>query len=240
MNPPLLLIPLAIEWVILVTTLAPIVLVGRFTNRANLGITIWFATFLSAGFATLIAIGISVWGYVQTVESLNYSEFGSPTWWLELLMSFAPWFALAVGGVTLALVNQRIEPMLNTARAVTPLLNLSKIPMRTFFGVAVSTVELPFAYAFATGNEILLSNFVINHLSKDELDAVLWHEFYHVRRKHFWLKRLARIIRVLSPRIAASRALVSEIEKLIEYSADAFAITKTDLQTVELARKLFS
>lgn len=239
MNPPLLLIPLAIEWVILVTTLAPLILVGRFSKRANVGILVWFATLLSAGFAMLVAIGVSFWGYTQTVQSLNDSEFGSQNWWLELLLSFAPWIVLAVGGVTLALVNQRIEPMLNTATAVTPLLNLSKVPMRSFFGVPVSTVELPFAYALATGSEILLSSFVIDHLSKAELEAVLWHEYYHVRRKHFWLKSLARVIRVLSPRIAASRALVSEIDKLIEYSADAYAITKTDLQTVELARKLF-
>ena len=239
MNPPLLLIPLAIEWVILVTTLAPIVLVGRFSNHANLGIAIWFATFLSAGFATLIAIGVSVWGYVKTVESLNYSELGSHTWWLELLMSFAPWLALALGGVTLALVNLRLEPMLNKARAVTPLLNLSKIPMLNFHGVPVSTVELPFAYALATGKEIVLSNFVVEHLSENELEAVLWHEFYHVRRNHFWIKRLARLIRVLSPRLAASSALVNEVEKLIEISADAFAITKTDRPTVMMARKLF-
>jgi Zn-dependent protease with chaperone function len=239
-NPPLLLIPLAIEWVILVTTLAPIVLVGRFTNRANLGIAIWFATFLSAGFATLIAIGVAVWGYFQTVESLNYSEFGSHTWWLEFLFSFAPWIALALGGVTLALVNQRLEPMLQTAKDVKPLLTLSKVPFLNFHGVSVSTVELPFAYALATGKEILLSRFVISHLSNTELDAVLWHEFYHVRRNHFWIKRLARLIRLLSPRLAASSALVSEVEKLIEISADAFAITNTDRQTVEMARKLFS
>ena len=240
MNPPLLLIPLAIEWIILVTTLAPIVLVGRFTNRPNLGIAIWFATFLSAGFATLIAIGVAVWGYFQTVQSLNYSELGSRNWWLELLLSFTPWVALALGGVTLALVNLRLEPMLNKARAVTPLLNLSKIPTLNFHGVPVSTVELPFAYALATGKEILLSNFVVNHLSDNELDAVLWHEFYHVRRNHFWIKRLAMFIRVLSPRLAASSTLVSEVEKLIEISADAFAFTKTDRPTVEAARKLFS
>lgn len=240
MNPPLLLIPLAIEWVILVTTLAPIVLVGRFTNIANLGIAIWFATFLSAGFATLIAIGVAVWGYFQTVQSLNYSELGSRNWWLELLLSFTPWLALALGGVTLALVNQRLEPMLNKAKAVAPLLNLSKVPMLNFHGVPVSTVELPFAYALATGKEILLSNFVVKHLSENELDAVLWHEFYHVRRNHFWIKRLARLIRVLSPRLAASSALVTEVEKLIEISADEFAITKSDRPTVQMARKLFS
>ena len=240
MNPPLLLIPLAIEWVILVTTLAPLVLVGRFANRANLGIAIWFVTFLSAGFATVIAVGVSVWGYAQTVSSLNDSEFGSRGWWFELFLSFAPWIALALGGVTLALVNLRLEPMLNTARAVTPLLNLSKAPMRDFHGVPVSTVELPFAYALATSKEILLSNFVVTHLSENELEAVLWHEFYHVRRNHFWIKRLARLINLMSPRLSASSALVTEIEKLLEISADVFAITMTDRPIVEAARKLFN
>lgn len=240
MNPPLLLIPLAIEWVILVTTLAPHVFVGRFANRPNLGIAIWFAAFLSAGIATLIAVGISIWGYAHTFNSLNDSELGSSSWWLALLLSFAPWITLALGGISLALVNQRLEPIIQTAKDVQPLLNLSKVPLMNFFGVPVSTVEVPFAYAFATSKEILLSKFVVDHLSKTELDAVLWHEYYHVRKYHFWLKRLARLIRVLSPRIAASRALVTEVEKLIEISADAFASSKTNRPTVELARKLFS
>jgi Zn-dependent protease with chaperone function len=130
--------------------------------------------------------------------------------------------------------------MLNTARAVTPLLNLSKAPMRDFHGVPVSTVELPFAYALATSEEILLSNFVVTHLSENELEAVLWHEFYHVRRNHFWIKRLARLINLMSPRLSASSALVTEIEKLLEISADVFAITMTDRPIVEAARKLFN
>lgn len=240
MNPPLLLIPLAIEWVILVTTLAPLILVDRFSRFPNLGITIWFATFLSAGFATLTALVVSVWGYAHTVEALNNSEFGSRTWWFALALSFAPWIALAVGGISLALVNQRLEPMIHSAKQVTPLLNLSKTPLLNFLGVSVSTVELPFAYALATGKEILLSRFVVDHLSKNELDAVLWHELYHVRRNHFWIKRLARLIRLFSPKLAASRALVTEVEKLIEISANAFAISKTNRPTVEIARNLFS
>lgn len=239
MNAPLLLIPLAIEWVILVTTLAPLILVGRFSNRPRTGIAIWFTTFLSAGSATAIAIGVSIWAYTDTVSALSRKPFGGEDWFVVLVVSFAPWLALAVGGVSLALINQKIEPLVETAKHVKPLLNLSKTPMQNFMGVPVSTVELPFAYALATNREILISKFAVDHLSRDELDAVLWHEVCHVREKHFAMKQLARLIRDLSPALTASRALVGEVERFVEIAADMHALKKVTAPTLRLARKLF-
>ena len=239
MNAPLLIIPLAIEWVILVTTLAPVMLVGRFATRPRIGLTIWFATFLSAGLATITSVLIAFWAYTDTVSSLTREEFGGASWLTVLLISFAPWLALAAGGVSLALINQRIEPLVQTANQVKPLLDLSKSPLEDFMNVPVFTVDLPFAYALATNQEILISSYAINHLSKDELNAVLWHEYCHVKQKHFALKQLAKFIREVSPRLAASRALVTEVQRLIEIAADQSALNNVSLATLQRARSFF-
>ena len=240
MNAPLLLIPLAIEWVILVTTIAPLLLVGRFRSRPRIGILVWFTTFLTAGASVLIAVFVALWAYTDTVSALSRDEIGSGRWVIALLVSFAPWIALAVGGISLALVNQKLEPLVKASKEVKPLLDLSKSPFEDFMGVPVSTVDLPFAYALATSKEILISRFAVDHLSKDELAAVLWHELCHVREKHFALKRLARLILALSPILAASRALVQEIEILVEIAADNFALKRVSSPTLTLARSLFT
>ncbi len=240
MNAPLLVIPLALEWIILVTTLAPMVLPKRFDSRPQLGIAIWFSTFLSAGVATVLAIASAIWAYSDTLIALNSNEFGNEKWYLALIVSFGPWLALAVGGITLALINIKLEPMFESAREIVPLLDLGKKPLMNFMGTPVAVVQLPFVYALATNREILISQFALDHLSKNELDAVLWHELGHVKYKHFALKRLARLIAALSSRLAASRALVSEVERLCEIAADKYALKKVTAPTLRLARKLFT
>ena len=240
MNAPLLVIPLALEWIILVTTLAPMVLPKRFDSRPQLGIAIWFSTFLSAGVATVLAIASAIWAYSDTLIALNSNEFGNENWYLALIVSFGPWLALAVGGITLALINIKLEPMFESAREIVPLLDLGKKPLMNFMGTPVAVVQLPFAYALATNREILISQFALDHLSKNELDAVLWHELGHVKYKHFALKRLARLIAALSSRLAASRAMVAEVERLCELAADKYALKKVTAPTLRLARKLFT
>jgi Zn-dependent protease with chaperone function len=237
---PLLLIPLAVEWVILLTTLTPILLVNKFVTRPRLGIAIWFVAFIAAGAALILALFIAIWGYADTVNALSQEEFGGEDWGIALAISFAPWIALAIGGVSLALINQKLEPLALAAREVKPLLHQSKAPLMNFMGVSVATVELPFAYAFATNREILISKFAVENLTQKELEAVLWHELCHVKQKHFVIKRLSRLIRELSPALAASGVLVSEVEKLTELAADSFALQHVDRATLFRARQLFA
>lgn len=239
MKAPLLLIPLAVEWVIVATTLAPILLTNKFRNSPVLGICVWLIAFLSAGLATIAALAISIWAYLETLAALRADAFGSADWLTALAFSFAPWVALAVGGISLALINLRLEPMIANAKEIAPLLAMSKKPLMNFMGTKVFQVELPFAFALSTNRDIVISKFAIDHLSKDELDAVLWHEIGHVKMKHFAIKRLSRIIRVLSPKIAASRALVTEVEELCEIAADKYALKKVNAPTLKVARSLF-
>jgi beta-lactamase regulating signal transducer with metallopeptidase domain len=155
------------------------------------------------------------------------------------LVSFAPWVALAAGGITFALVNDRIEPLVANSKEIAPLIAMTKQPLMHFMGTRVYLVELPIAFALASNRDILISTFAKDHLSQDELAAVLWHELGHVKQKHFAIKRLARFIRVLSPKLAASRALLNEIDLLCEVSADNYALKKVTAPTLNLARSLF-
>lgn len=188
----------------------------------------------------LLAFVTAGWGYFDTLNALRVHKFGDDAWMLALAVSFTPWLALAIGGVSLALINQRLEPLFERAKQIRPFIDLSKTPVRNFMDVQIYAVDLPFAYALATNREILVSTFAQLHLSADELEAVLWHELHHVKQKHFAIKRLARMIRELSPRLAASWVMVSEIERLIEIAADDFALKHTDRVTLNRARSLFN
>ncbi|MEY4060481.1 MAG: hypothetical protein RIQ31_143, partial [Actinomycetota bacterium] len=57
---------------------------------------------------------------------------------------------------------------------------------------------------------------------------------------HFALKRLARFVRLLSPGLAASTALVSEVERLCEIAADCFALEHKEAPALLGARAAFN
>lgn len=218
-----LIIPIAIEWVILVTTLAPMILVGRLDSRPRLGLAIWFSTLFSAGLAVALALGVALASIATTYLKLTANPIGSESWLLALVASFAPWAILAIAGISLALVNQRIAPMVSTAKDTTPLLAAASKLVRHFDGVEVRQIELPVMVAAAHRGSILISTAALATLNSAELDAVFWHEVGHIRGRHNQLKQLAGFVRALSPWLAASRALVIEVERLGELDADRYA-----------------
>ena len=242
MTAPLLLIPIALEWVVLVTTLAPVLYPGKkfMHSHPRTALAIWFGTLLSAGIATAMALVTAIWSIYDTWILLEANPAGSQNWLLALLVSFAPWVMLAVTGVSIALINLRIEPMVSTSKRITPILNLTKRAHSKFAGVKVSSVDLPIAYAFTDNREILISNFALARLSAVELDAVLWHELGHLKHRHFFIKKLASLIRAISPTLSASKALVAEVEILCETAADNFALKRVSEETLAKARALFT
>lgn len=234
-----LVIPIALEWVILVTTLAPVLLVGRFSKYPRLGLALWFSALLSSGIGALLAMSVAVASVFSTYAKLSSSPLGSPDWQLALLLSFAPWLILAISGIALALINQRLEPLVSTARKVTPLLDAAMKPWMAFEGRQVLTVELPVYLAAAVRGRILISRVATESLSENELQAVLWHELGHIRGRHNALRQLAALVRVLSPWLTATRALVHEVDRLIEIDADLYALKRVDSQLLRATRKKF-
>jgi Zn-dependent protease with chaperone function len=238
---PLLLIPIALEWVILVTTLAPILYPGKKFMRTHprAALAIWFGTLLSAGLATALALATAIWSIYDTWVSLEANPAGSQNWFTALLISFAPWVMLAVAGVSIALINLRIEPLVVEAKEAQPQLSAASKPAMNFMGAEVCEVQLPIAFAMANRSQILVSNTLRKAATEEQLDAVLWHELAHLRQRHFELKALAAFVRLLSPWLAASKALVAEVHELCENAADQAALKKVSEPTLRSAHSLF-
>lgn len=234
-----LIIPIAIEWVILVTTAAPLFLVGRFSSRPRLGLALWFSAFLSSGIATVLALGVAVASIFDTYQGLASARFGSPGWLATLAFSFAPWLILAISGIALALANQKVEPIFASARTSRPMLDAALQPLMNFHGHQVARIDLPIFVAAVAKGRILISSTALVSLSEAELEAVLWHEVGHLRGRHNELKQLAGFVHALSPWMTASKALVAEVERLIELDADYYAAKRVSRQLLEATRSKF-
>ena len=241
MTAPLLLIPIALEWVIFVTTLAPVLYPGKkfMRNHPRTGLAIWFSTLLSAGIATVMALVIAIWSIYDTWILLEANPAGSQNWFLALLVSFAPWVMLAVTGVSIALINLQIEPMIVAAKHTQPMLGAATKPVMNFMGAEVVEVQLPIALAMASRSQILISNTLRQPATDEQLEAVLWHELAHLKQNHFALKALAAFVRLLSPWLATSKALVAEVHELCEIAADQAALKKVSEPTLRSAHSLF-
>jgi Zn-dependent protease with chaperone function len=234
-----LIIPIALEWVILVTTAAPLILVGRFNKHPRLGMALWFSTLLSSGVAALLALSVAVWSIFDTYLKLSTATLGSDGWLATLGISFGPWLILAISGVSLALINQRVEPLVANARELEPLLDSAARYLMTFEDYRVSRIELPIMVAAVNRGSILISSKAVETLTGEELNAVLWHEVGHLRGRHNELKTLANFTRTLSQWLVASRALVLEVERLTELDADNFARKRVDSGILKTTRAKF-
>jgi Zn-dependent protease with chaperone function len=199
----------------------------------------WFAAFLSSGIAAGLALGIAVASIFETYLDLAEAPLGSAGWLATLGLSFAPWLILAISGVALALTNQRLEPILASARETSPLLASATRPWMNFHGHQVSRIDLPIMVAAVAGGKILVSTTAERSLATDELDAVLWHEVGHIRGRHNQLKQLAGFIRSLSPWLVASQALVNEVHRLAELDADRFATRHVEPELLSATRSKF-
>ena len=214
-------------------------LTGRFNKTPKLGLAIWFAAFLSSGLATLVAIFVAVASIFETYVKLSAAPLGSVGWLQTLGISFAPWFILAISGIALALINQRIEPLISSARATAPMIDAALRPWMSFNGYRVRQIELPVMVAAVAQGKILVSTTAARTLRESELHAVLWHEIGHLRGRHNQLKELAGFIRTISPWLIASQALVNEVVRLSEIDADRFALKHVDQELLSATRSKF-
>lgn len=229
--------PLALEWVVIASTIAPLWL-GFFTKRPRLGIASWFFLFLSSGIAAATAIGVSVWSVAYNFENL---EKHSENIVLTLVYSIAPWVLLAMAGVALNLINLRVEPLVKNFKQIIATPVLPAKHLRIFEGVVIEVIEIEtiFAIALNRPKRILISRGALSELSEAELEAVLWHEFAHLAGRHNALKRLAKIVVLLAGFIRASKVMSHEIERLCEVAADNYAMKRVDPLVLKSARAKF-
>lgn len=246
MRAPLILIPFLLEFALLVTSLAPLLLPGRLRNRPSLAIFTWVAMLIGSLLATTAAIVIAVWSVVQAWFDLSAPAQPideSRRWQVVVLANFGPWVLLALAGITFALINLRLEPQLTAAREAHPKLISATKRVGEFRGIEYRSVASSAMLSFTTniGREqvIVISTAALDSLSNEELHAVLWHELAHIRLGHNRLKRSLGLFANLTSRFLASRVMAREIEQLCELAADKYAQKHTNRQVLLAARAKF-
>lgn len=239
MNAPLIAVPLALEWLLIVTALTPGTFLGKFTAKPNCGIVLWFISLISGFFSIVVILSVTVWSLLEMFENAVEAKHVA----LQLISNLAIWAVLALGGVTLALINNRIEPLIERAKEIRPMLSSAAKVVEVFQGVPVKVIRANVPVLFSEVNYgskcILVTSAALDQLTREELEAGFWHEIGHLRGRHARLRSFAKLIRVITPRILASRCLVTEIDRLTELAADQFALRKVSVDVLAAARAKF-
>ena len=223
------------EWVLLVTVSAPLFFAGRFNKSPNLGLWLWF---LSLGSAVLATITVTVLaGYSIFSTWLRLQEGGDIIF--TIAASIAPWLLMGFAGVLIALANQRLAPMFDLAKRYQPRLGEVAREISRYRRATVYELEVPGYLAITKDKGIYLSKSVFE-LPAKQLEAILRHEYGHIKLGHERVKAFAYGIYQLLPWFAASRALVFEVDRLVELSADKYALKRVYSKDLHEARSHFS
>jgi Zn-dependent protease with chaperone function len=230
----ILLVVVLLEYVLLVTTAAPMLLPGRFQKHPNLGIGIWYGLFASSLVATILALGLGVYSVFETYLRLRE---GQPMWFV-LLASVAPWILLGLAGVVLAMSNLRLAPLFEVAKKADYLQLISPREVFKYRRAKVYELDLPNYFAFTKDRGIYLTKSAFE-LPGRQLEAILRHEYGHIKLAHQRLKAIAALGQQLFPWLAVSRALATELDRLCELAADNYALKRVYSKDLAEARSKF-
>lgn len=231
----LYLLILLTEWVLLVTVSAPLFFAGRFKKSPNLGLWLWFLSLGSAVLASAAAISLAAWSIFSTWTALQQNQ----DLWFVVAASIAPWLLLGFTGVLLALANQRLAPLFDVANRNAPQLGQVARQISQYRRATVFELDVPGYLAITRDKNIYLSKAVFE-LPEKQLAAILRHEYGHIKLGHEKVKGFAYLAYQLFPWFAASRALVFEVDKLVELSADKYALKRVYSRDLAEARAHFS
>lgn len=239
MNAPVLYIPLAIEWLILITALMPRLLVGMFYNTPRFGLFLWFTYFASSVIASAVAIGVTIWALSEYIELL----WGSSSVELEMFNHLGLWALVAVSGIAIALLNLKTEPLIVKASIARKELASASEFFDQFQSVPILKIVFPVPLAFVAKldgrDSILVSDSALSDLNQAELEAMYWHELGHIRGRHNLVRAFVKAVALLTPILSASKLFDSETEKLTEIIADRYAKKHVDEAVLASARAKF-
>jgi Zn-dependent protease with chaperone function len=210
-----------------------------FYNIPKFALSLWFTYFLSSVAASAVAIVVTVWALAEYIEFL----WGSSSIELELFNHLGLWALVALGGILIALINLRTEPLVARANITRKELASASKFLGHFEGVALYEIDFPVPLAFTArihGNAgILISKSASQALSNEELVALYWHELGHIRGRHNLIQSITRLIALFTPILAASKLFAAEAEHLTEIIADNYAKKHVDSESLAAAREKF-
>ena len=230
----LYLLILLLEWVLLVTIAAPMFFAGRFRGAPTLGIYLWLTSLFSSILATVGAFLLASYSVFTTYQNLQAED----DLGFVLIASFAPWVLLGLAGILIAVGNQRLAPLFEVSPELGDMESLGGRYIMNYRRARIVELEIPGYFALTREKTIYLSKAVFELPSK-QLDAVLRHEYGHVKLRHGLIKKLAYLIYQLMPWVVASRALKREVDVLCELAADNYARKKVYSKDLNEARRLF-
>lgn len=214
---------MSLLWILIVSIAARVLFPNRFYSMPRVGLLVWFLALTSSIVASGVALFALSSAYFISSQQLAAIQVGDTNWIAGFALSFVPWIALGSFGVLLALVNLRLDSPFISGRKLQQDFALAKKPLKRFQGIPVSVISAPINYAMATGQEIVVSDYLVQELTAEELEAVLWHELGHIRGRHRLLKSIARAVAVLTRPMSISRVFQQSIDQLCELDADNFA-----------------
>ncbi len=234
MNSELLGLVLLLELALAISTAAPLALSGKFQANPNLGIAIWFSLLLTSVVAIFGALIIAFASVFQSYFSLQAGEDLGQI----LLVSFAPWVLLGFAGVLMAITNLRLAPYFQSIESDLDLGRLSKSTGIEFEGVQIRELFVPGYLAITQSGVIYLSSAALA-LEDQKLNAILWHEYGHIRLGHHVLKTVSAFALTVAPWFLVSRVFNFELARLCELAADRYALKRVDHKVISEARGLF-
>ncbi len=184
--------------------------------------------------ASITAVGIAAWSIIETYYLLQTAT----NIWLILAASVAPWLMLAFAGILLALSNQKLEPLFRAAKQFDQLAQLARREVESFHKAKVYELEIPGFIALTQGYAIYLSKASFD-LPEKQLNAILWHEYGHIRLRHQRLKRFTSLMLQLAPWFVVSRGFSAEVARLCEIAADKYAMKRVYPKDLAVARSHF-
>lgn len=200
----------------LTAVLGPVVLtVGRWQMlHPRAALTAWFtAFFLGVGLACAAVAG-------SVAAAVTTSEVNSPD--QAVLVIGGGWLGLGVFGAVIAFVSTSaaastgVEPAGHARAAVA----LSREERDGFTLVRFRSDRLIACAVPGQRSEILVSSGIEDALTGPQLQAVLAHEYAHLRQRHGWALRIAQINALCLPRARPGLALHRATVLLIELAAD--------------------
>lgn len=202
----------------LIVLTAPLLLtVGRWQLlHPRLALTAWFGAFF-AGFAlVLIGLAVSAYGALQPAGTLSTLE--------SVLLTVTAWSGLALVGAASAAIFVSAEPLVAHQKAAAAQFNpvaLSR-ELRAGFTLVSFKDASPVAFAYSGGArpQIFVSDSLEQVLSKDEVTAVLAHEYAHLHQRHGLAMRIAAINSMCLDGLRPGRSLQRAVTLLVELAAD--------------------
>lgn len=201
---------------LLTAMLGPAVLtLGRWQLlHPRAALTAWFAAFF---LAVCLAAAAVVGSVIAAVAASEVNSLGH-----AVLVTAGGWLGLGGVGALIAFVatsaaaSTEIVPASHAAAA----LARSREERDGFTLVRFHSAELIACAIPGSRPEILVSSGLEQALTGSQFQAVLAHEYAHLRQRHGWALRIAQINALCLPRAKPGRALERATVLLIELAAD--------------------